>query len=84
MVSYKVNYFIDVLLAISALLVISTGLIKFPGLIPTLGLSYSNLPMGTLSRIHDWAGIALTILVIIHLVLHWNWIKATTKQIFKS
>ena len=32
--------------------------------------------------IHDWAGIVLTVLVIIHLVLHWRWVVAMSKRFF--
>jgi hypothetical protein len=33
--------------------------------------------------IHDWSGIILEVLTFLHLVLHWKWIKETTKKIFK-
>ncbi|WP_412733244.1 DUF4405 domain-containing protein [Minisyncoccus archaeiphilus] len=32
--------------------------------------------------IHIWAGILMLVLVIIHLILHWDWIVFTTKKVF--
>ncbi|HEY97334.1 MAG TPA: DUF4405 domain-containing protein [Dehalococcoidia bacterium] len=29
---------------------------------------------------HDWTAVALVVLVILHLVLHWKWIVYTTKK----
>jgi len=33
---------------------------------------------------HNWSGIILIILIIIHFILHWEWIVYMTKNIFKS
>ena len=79
----KLNYYIDVGLAISFVLVACTGIIKFPKLLPGLGISYQSLPMRTLSIIHDWSGVIMTLLVLVHLILHWKWIVAMTKSIFR-
>jgi hypothetical protein len=84
METWKKNYIVDVLLALSFLAVTLTGILKFPGLIPALGLSYRDLPMVFLSNLHDWSGIAMAVLVLIHLILHWNWIVTFTKKIFIS
>jgi hypothetical protein len=35
-------------------------------------------------HIHFYISIAFTVLIIIHLILSWNWIKATSKKIFKN
>ncbi len=35
-------------------------------------------------RIHFYLSIAFTVLIIIHLILSWKWIKAKAKQIFKN
>lgn len=31
---------------------------------------------------HDWTAVALVVLVILHLILHWKWIVFTTKKAF--
>jgi hypothetical protein len=75
----KLNYFVDMLLAVAFVLVAITGILKFPG-----WFGYLQLPWRTLSKIHDWSGIAMAVLVLIHLILHWNWIVSMTKSIFKG
>lgn len=35
-------------------------------------------------HIHFYISIAFSVLIIIHLILSWNWIKATSKKIFKN
>jgi len=48
-----------------------------------------NLIFWELSRhtwldIHDWAAVALLVLVLIHIILHWNWIVRMAKIIFQG
>lgn len=45
-----------------------TGIIKWPGLIPALGISFRDLPMALITDIHDWSGIIMMLTTIIHLV----------------
>lgn len=72
----KLNYIIDILIGISFLIVLITGIIKFPTLSLISKKSY-------ISFIHDWSGVIMAVLVFIHLILHWNWIVVVTKNIFK-
>lgn len=80
----KINYAIDVLLGISFLLVFVTGILKWPGLLFRLGISIKSLSLKSLSRIHDWSGLVMGMLVFIHLIMHWKWIVVMTKKIFKG
>ena len=80
----KLKYIIDIGMLVSFVLVAVTGIIKFPKFLRSLGVDTSNIPFYELSRIHDWSGIALTILVLIHLFLNFNWIVNTTKKLFKT
>jgi len=75
------HYWIDLLLFITALVVTLTGIIKFPGLLPFLGISYLSLPMGTLTWLHDWGGLVVVFLSLLHTLLHWRWITAMTRKI---
>lgn len=34
--------------------------------------------------IHDWAGVALLVIIGLHLVLHWRWIMQVTKRVFAA
>jgi len=79
----KINYWIDVGLAISFFTCFITGLIKWPGLIKIIGTSaYKILHFRNISLLHDWAGLVMGLLVFVHLILHWKWIVAVTKSIF--
>lgn len=77
-----VNYFIDIGLLISGLVVMITGIIKLPELNFLQLYKLINFP--TMSFVHDWSGVIFTILVIVHLFLHWNWILCMTKKLFQK
>ncbi len=79
----KLNYLIDIGLAISFLTVFIMGIIKWPGLLNKFGVNVKNLPYKHISLIDDWAGLIMGILVFVHLILHWKWIVVMTKKIFK-
>jgi hypothetical protein len=34
--------------------------------------------------IHDWAGVALLVIIALHVVLHWRWIVQVTKRVFAA
>jgi len=75
----KLDYFIDLGLFISFLLVFVTGIIKFRG----WGL-YARFGFPNISLIHDWSGVVMGVLVLVHLALHWDWICCTTKSFFEK
>ena len=77
-----IKYIVDVLMGISFILIAFTGIIKFPGFVRYLGMRHADLPMGQFTLIHDYAGIVMVILVLIHLILNWKWISAMTKKMF--
>ena len=82
----SVKYVIDLGLLLSFLAVTITGIIKFGSFLSLFGISldYSSMPIGTMSRIHDWSGIIMAVLVLIHLISNWDWIMATTKGYFEK
>jgi hypothetical protein len=78
----KLNYWVDIGLAISFFICFITGLIKWPGLIKIIGVStYKVLHVRNISMLHDWSGLIMGLLVLIHLALHWKWIVCMTKDI---
>ena len=80
----KLNYWIDIGLAISFVICFITGLIKWPGLIQIIGTSaYKALHVKNISTLHDWSGLIMGIIVLLHLALHWKWIVCVTKSMFK-
>jgi len=79
------NYWIDLGLAFSFFICFITGLIKWPGLIKLVGVStYRTLSFSNISMLHDLSGLIMGLLVLVHLALHWGWIVAVTKRIFKK
>ena len=34
--------------------------------------------------LHDWFAVALLVVLVIHLILHWKWIVYMTKKVFKG
>jgi len=69
----KLNYWVDVGLAISLFVCFITGLIKWPGLIKIIGTSaYKILYFSNISLLHDWSGLIMGLLVLVHLVLNWG------------
>ena len=79
------KYIIDIFLLLSTLLVIITGIVKFRSFLAIFGITpdYASMNMGAFRVIHDWSGIAMTVFVIIHIILSWDWIVGTTKCIFR-
>jgi hypothetical protein len=49
-----------------------------------LELTSLGLTRHTWVDIHDWAAIALTVLVIVHFILHWKWVVQMCKRIFTT
>jgi len=45
-------------------------------------LTFLELSKHTWINIHDWVAVALVVLVIVHLLLHWKWIVRMAKSIF--
>lgn len=80
----RLDYWIDFGLLISFLGVGITGVVKLKAIATQLGLEWGTPLMKLLSTIHDWSGIIMVLLVIIHLALHWNWIVCQTKSLFKK
>jgi cytochrome b subunit of formate dehydrogenase len=83
----KINYVVDFLAFISFVITALTGLalkIFLPSGVRQGRLQeFIETPKVTWLEIHDWAGILLVVLVIIHLILHWDWIVCMTKNVFK-
>lgn len=77
------NYFVDIGIAISFFTCFITGLLKWHGIINIIGLElYRAVSSRSLSSIHDWSGVVVGVLIIVHLILHFTWIKSVTKNIF--
>jgi hypothetical protein len=71
------NYVVDMILllltAVEALSVVMLWLVLPQGFFPSRLLWLD---------IHKWVGLALTVAVIVHLILHWRWLWTTTRRRF--
>jgi hypothetical protein len=76
-----INYIVDIILFISVTLLFTTGILKFPGFLPFLGIAPISAPIGTISFIHDWSGVISVSMAITHVVLNLSWFRSTTKSI---
>jgi hypothetical protein len=84
----KLNYIVDVVLGLSFLAAAITGLVLFfflPGGVRQGRLQeFLGVIKETWSGVHTWAGIAMIVLSVVHLILHWNWIMCMTKSLLKK
>lgn len=82
----KINYFIDFFALISFLITSLTGIFIFLFLPGGIRQGRFQELLGIAKEawnfIHIWSGILMLILVVIHLVLHWEWLVCMTKNIF--
>ncbi|HOZ36594.1 MAG TPA: DUF4405 domain-containing protein [bacterium] len=84
----RINYTLDILMAVAALVVATTGLIIF-FFLPTGQWrggwqEFLGIPKRILVDWHNWSGIILLFLIVIHFFLHWPWLIATTKNLFRT
>jgi len=84
----KINYIVDFLALVSFAVAALSGLaIKFfmpSGVRQGRLQDFLGIQKGVWSKIHDWSGILLIVFVLMHLILHWDWIVCMTKNIFQS
>jgi hypothetical protein len=78
------NYIIDVGMAVFFTLAALTGVLKLQA-IPRFLVRYDvYLPTYLITQIHKWAGLLLAGSVLLHLILHWKWLVATTRTVFRG
>jgi hypothetical protein len=49
-----------------------------------VGFLLTSSPNFTGNLIHEWLGVALAVTLIVHILLHWNWIAAVGFRFFKN
>jgi len=76
----KVNVAIDTLVAVSFLLCAVSGVYFL--FAPAGGLEGENYLGWDL--IHTWSGVALITAAVVHLAIHWRWVKNVTARLFLS
>jgi cytochrome b subunit of formate dehydrogenase len=78
------RYLVDLCLAVTFFLCFFTGVAKFPGFLRAIGTLGVIAPLRDLSLIHDWSGVAMGGMVMIHLALNYRWIAGMTGAIIKK
>ena len=82
----KRNYLVDTLIGIAFLV---AGLCALVFLVPSSWIDFSTsttptflgLDFGIWQTLHKWGGIAMLVGVVLHQLLHWNWIVVMTKKV---
>ena len=82
----KINYFVDALMAVTFISTSIAGLILFifipEGVRQGRYQEFAGILKTDWIAFHNWSGIIFIVAVIIHLTLHWDWIKHMTRTIF--
>ena len=84
----ELNYIIDILMGISFTITAVAGLIIFiflpSGIKQGSYQHFLGISKQVWINIHNFSGIILITIILIHLALHRNWIFSITKKIFKK
>lgn len=84
----KINYIVDFLVCISFIATAFSGVaIKLfmpSGVRQGRLQEFLGMEKGIWLEIHDWFGILFIIIVLVHFILHWDWVVCMTKNIFQS
>jgi hypothetical protein len=75
------KWLVDLAMGVAFLFSFVTGFFKFMVLQRAFGLEDIVLPLAQMSDIHDWAGVTLGALVLVHLFLNRGWILSMTRKI---
>jgi cytochrome b subunit of formate dehydrogenase len=87
----KINYWIDVAIAVAFLLSALSGLVLFfapsgyqGGRNPYYGQTVLLLSTQAWNTVHTWASVAMISGVGAHLVLHWDWLVCMSKRVIEG
>ena len=83
----KINYWIDVIIAVSFIISLVSGLVLYlgpsggyqGGRNPAYGREILLLSHHEWSELHTWSSIAMAAGAFLHLVWHWKWLVRMTK-----
>lgn len=76
----KKNFYLDLLLFISGLACIVTGIVLDFHLFA--GFGNERAVKAVITNIHTYSGYIMMIGLLFHLVWHWQWVKAVAKKQF--
>lgn len=82
-----VNYWLDCILFLAGVGLAVSGFVRWL-VLPSPGRGGGPrqatfiFDRHTWTEIHQWLAVAIIVLTLVHIVLHWNWIVAMTKRVF--
>ena len=87
----KINYFVDLIIAVGFLLTAVSGLVLFfagsggyqGGRNPHYARAVLLWSRWTWEALHDWGGIAMVGGVLAHLALHWKWLVCMSRNLLR-
>ena len=74
------RYLVGMGILMSFLVCFLTGIIKIPDIYKLLGMTYKSPFMISMTQLHDWSGIILGVLAVLHIIVHRRWFIAMTKK----
>ena len=83
-----INYIVDALMTVALVIVGITGVFLFiffeSGIRRGGYQEFLGITKHTWSFYHEYIGIFMTVLMVLHFLLHWNWMVCMTKKLFKK
>ncbi len=88
----KLNYLLDAVIGLAFALSGVTGIAFLlmgnggyqGGRNPDFASALLGLSRGTWSDLHTWTSVVMIVGIVVHVVLHWDWIVCTTKKMLPS
>jgi fucose 4-O-acetylase-like acetyltransferase len=83
----KTNFWLDIVIFTAFLATAITGLLLWlviPGGRGSGNLIFLGLTRHTWVDLHNWAGLAMLIGAVVHLILHWKWLICVAERFFKK
>lgn len=73
------NFIVDTIAFFLFLCLLSTGFLIFLVIPPGSGFTVWNMGRHSWGEIHFWIALSFLIMMVIHVTLHWKWIKTKVK-----
>ena len=84
MKTLKLRFWVDVLAFLALLITVATGLII--GVLRALSdrgsAVFLGLRLGKWSSLHGLIGMIMFIIILVHLVMHWDWVVYATRKMW--
>ncbi len=79
-----INYIVDWVAFLFFLITLITGLMRFSVILSFIIINIGPIDVNLLNFVHRWSGAIMGVMILIHVILHWRWVKNNTKSLFRS